>query len=127
MANLYVTRCALSLNGVEITDFKSFTEITRETRKRVDLMYKTGSAQKTQRYEFELEYVKPKLTDEYNFENLEGASCVIEFDGGQQYIYSGVACMTIGDAKADMENEVVRTIHFVAEQRNGNDGSSPTA
>jgi hypothetical protein len=124
--NLYVTRCALSINGVEITDFKSFTEITRETRKRVDLMYKSGSAQKTQRYEIELEYCKPKLTEEFNFENVEGASVVVEFDGGLQYIYSGVACMSIGDAKADMENEIVRTIHFCAEQRNGNDGSSPT-
>jgi len=123
--SLYVTRCLLSINGTDIADFKAFTEKQRTIRKSVNLMYKTGSADLTQRYSFDLEYVVPKDKAEFNFDQVEGGTCVVDFDGGTEQIrFGGVHCIDVGDSKIDGESELIRTIMFMAETRNGNTGAT---
>jgi hypothetical protein len=123
---LYVTRCALTVNGKVIDDFKSFIEKARIIRKKVPLMYKSGTAQLTQRYEVEVDYVVPQ-TNPYSFDAIEGGTLSVEFDSGTTVDFGGVAVAEIGDATIDGENELVRKIRLIAETRNGNSGATDAA
>ena len=119
----YITRCTLAVNGKNIEDFKSITEKSRTIRKAVPLMHKTGSAQLTQRYTGDLEYVYPKDTTPFDFDGITGATLTIEYESGEQVRFGGVAVVSVGDSKVDGETELVKSIEFMAETRNGNKGS----
>jgi hypothetical protein len=58
---LYITRCALEINGSSVTDFKGFTEKAITQSKRVNLMYKSGNANLTKRYDIDLDYVENNI------------------------------------------------------------------
>jgi len=122
---MYITRCALEVNGKTVTDFKGFSEKARTIRKKVPLMYKSGTAQITQRYEVEVDYVVP-TTSAFDFDSVQGGTLTIEFDGGDRVEFGGVATAEIGDATIDMENELVKKIRLIAETRNGNTGANVT-
>ena len=122
---LYVIRCALEVNGAVVTDFKGFTERARVLRKKVPLMYKSGTAQLTQRYEVDLDYVVPQVNP-FVFDTVQGGTLTIEYDSGERIEYGGVACAEVGDATIDGENELVKKIRFIAENRNGNTGANDT-
>jgi hypothetical protein len=119
---LYVVRAALEVNGKTITDFKGFTERSRVLRKAVPLMYKTGAAELTQRYAFDLDYVVPQVTP-YDFESVTAGTVTIEYDDGTRTDFGGVHCLETGDAAVDGENEMVRKVSFMAETRNGATGA----
>jgi len=120
---LYITRASLEVNGTVIDDFKGVTEHARIIRKKVPLMYKSGTADITQRYEVTVEYVVPQVNP-FIFDGVEGGTLTIEYDGGDSVSYGGVATAEVGEAKVDMENEVVRAIRLIAERRNGNAGNT---
>ena len=113
----YVNRCTLAVNGQSIDDFKSFTDNERELRKSVNLMNKTGHCRVTERPGCKLDYVVPMDADEFNFEEVEGGTLTVEYENGTRITFSGVSTAKIGEAKIDGENEVVRTIEFIAEGR----------
>lgn len=123
---LYITRLALEVNGIVVTDFKSFTEKARTLRKKVPLMYKSGTAELTQRYEVEVDYVVPRDVTPFDFDSVVGGTLTVEYDSGDRTDFGGVATISVGDGKVDGENELVKVITLSAETRNGNTGAQAT-
>ena len=122
---LYVSRLSLEVNGQVVTDFKNFTEKARVLRKKVPLMYKSGTADLTQRYEVEVDYVVPQINP-FDFDTVQGGTLVVEYDSGERTAFGGVATAEVGDASVDGENELVKKIRLICESRNGNTGASAT-
>lgn len=119
---LYVVRCALEVNGAVETNFKSFTEKSRVLRKQVPLMYKTGHAQLTQRFQVEVDYVVPQ-TNPFSFDGISGGTLTVEYDSGDRVDFGGVYTLEVGDAAVDGENELVRKVTLGAESRDGQTGA----
>jgi hypothetical protein len=120
---LYVTRCALEVNGNVVTDFKGFTEKARVIRKQVPLMYKTGHAELTQRFSVDVDYVVPQVAP-FDFDTVKGGTLTIEFDSGDRIDFGGVYTLDIGDATIDGEAELVKKVTLGCETRNGLTGAS---
>ncbi|MDP2167986.1 MAG: hypothetical protein Q8J64_06620 [Thermodesulfovibrionales bacterium] len=112
----YVSKVTLSVNGAEVTDFKSFTVKEKEPRKQINLMNKTGHIKMMVRHSFSLDYVVPSGT-KFNFEDVEDGTVLVEREDGSKIIFGGVATLKVGEEKYDGENEVVQTIEFGAEKR----------
>lgn len=123
---LYITRAALEVNGTVVTDFKAVTEKARVVRKAVPLMYKTGAAELTQRYQVEVDYVVPRDTAEFNFAAVTGGTLSLEYDSGDRVDFGGVHTLDVGDGAIDGENELVKKITLMAETRNGLTGATAT-
>ena len=121
---LYITRAAVEVDGHVITDFKAFVEKAIIPNKRVNLMYKSGSAALTQRYEFDLDYVEPQINP-YDWFGTAGKkiTVTVDYDGGERVDFGSCAIVNIGDATVDGENEKIRKIEFMAETRNGATGA----
>ena len=120
--SLYIARAELDLGDGStgsITDFKAFIDKTRTPRKAVPLMHKTGFAEVTQRFQFEVDYIVPKDGVAVSFEQVSDATFTVTFEHStiNQIVYGGVYCLEVGDASVDGENEVVRKITFGAESR----------
>lgn len=113
----YVSGVALEVNGQEITDFKSVTEGGRTLRKQVNLMNKTGHANVTPRHTVDVEYVVPKDSPEFDFDSVVGGTLTIDKGNGIRVQYGGVACLEVGEAKYDGDNEATRQIKLSAESR----------
>ena len=113
----YVNRCVLAINGQNIEDFKTFTEMERELSRQVNLMNKTGHCTVTQRPGCRMDYVVPLDGDEFDFESVKDGTLTVEYENGKRIIFTGVRTLSIGEETIDGENELVRTITFGAEQR----------
>jgi hypothetical protein len=113
----YVSKILLSINGQEITDFKSVTEKEYTVRKPVNLMNKTGFLDTTPRHGCEVEYVVPEEGAEFDFDSVVGGTLVITFMNGETTTYTGVATLDVGATKYDGDNEATRTIQFGAKGR----------
>jgi len=120
---LSVTRLSLEVNGQVVNDFKAFNEKARVLRKAVPLMYRTNTAQLTQRYEVEIDYVVPQINP-FVFDTVEGGTLTVEYDSGERTEFGGVSCAEVGDAMVDGENELVKKIRLTCETRNGNTGGT---
>jgi hypothetical protein len=112
----YVTHCTLTVNGKEISDFRSVTEGSVQYNKQVPLMSKTGHAQLTPRYKVSVEYVIPK-TGSFDWKTVRNGTLSIGYDSGARRTYSGVYILEEGDEKKDGENEATREIQLGAENR----------
>lgn len=114
----YITKVELDFNGSVITDFKSFTEKKIDLGKTVELVNKTGYAQTTPRYGFELEYVVPKI-GAFDFSPMVAESGLVTVyrSGGSKVTYSGVRLLSKGDGKADGKDEITHVYEFMAEDR----------
>ena len=112
----YITRCFLILNGQEFDDFKSFEENERELNIQVALMNKTGTAGKTPRHGFTVEYVPPS-GPRINWDAVKGATFVCEDEDGTRTSYTGVSTGKVGASKRDGENVMVVPITLLAEDR----------
>jgi hypothetical protein len=73
----YVSKCTLDVNGVSISDFKSFTKDAVVHRKQVNLMDKTGHIKTTPRFGFALEYVIPSV-GRFDFDSVENGRVTVE-------------------------------------------------
>ncbi|MRR15375.1 MAG: hypothetical protein EG826_02835 [Deltaproteobacteria bacterium] len=113
----YIAQIGLEVNGQTITDFKSFSEDPRVLRKAVKLMSKSGIVAVLPTLGLKLDYVVPKNTPEFNFDNVSGGTITIDHLNGTRIRYTGVSTLEIGEAKYDGENELVKTISFAAQKR----------
>ena len=108
---------ALEINGQRVTDFRSFTEKAVTVRKTVPLMGKSGVAKTTARRELGVEYVVPANKAEFAWEGLEDATLSAVYEDGSRETWTGVAVLTVGEAKHEDGNEVVRQIDLVAAKK----------
>lgn len=113
----YVSRVLLDVNGQSIEDFKSVTEKEVEINKPVNLMNKTGFMKVTARYAVDVEYVVPETASEFDWESVSDGRLSIEYMNGKRITFTGVYVLTAGEAKADGENEMTRTINLGATGR----------
>jgi len=105
----YLSRVLLDVNGVQIDDFKSATDKEVELNKRVNLMNKTGFMAATPRYGVEVEYVVP-YSGEFDWTAVKDGRLTLEYENGKRVTYTGVCTLTVGDEKAEGENETTRAI-----------------
>ena len=114
----YITQITLDFDGKVITDFKSFTEKKIDLGKTVELAGKTGYAEVTPRYGFDLEYVVPSL-GAFDFSPLLTNSGLVTvfYKGGTKVSFRGVRLLSRGDGKIDGKDELQYTYEFTAESR----------
>ncbi len=118
MADQYVSRVALEVNGQEITDFESVTEKKVQIAKQVKLMGKTGFVQTVPRYQVDVDYVIPFGSgQEFDFTQVVNGTLTIDRQDGTRITYSGVVTMDIGDTKYNGEKEAMKTISLGASGR----------
>ncbi|MDH3975615.1 MAG: hypothetical protein OEV42_15160 [Deltaproteobacteria bacterium] len=117
MAVEYVSQVTLTVNGQEITDFKSVAEGERELRKKVKLMNSQGLLKTTPDYKVTVEYVVPKSAAEFDFDEVEDGTLTIDLGNDTKILYTGVATMKVGEAKYDGENETTKSIELGATGR----------
>jgi len=113
MADEFVTRCGVSIDGKDISDFKNYKDEDVELAVQVELMNKTGTAEKTARYKFSIDYVRPTV-GAIDFTKIKNSIVIVGLEGGGSYTYRGVKRLTIGGGTVDGESELVRTINFSA-------------
>lgn len=109
----YVNKVTLDVNGVEITDFKTFTDNEEELHKEVRLMNKTGFMPVTRRPGCKVDYVVP-VENEFDWSTVTAGRLSVEYPTGKRKTYTGVYVLKIGEEKVDGDNEVIRTIELGA-------------
>ena len=121
----YITRCQFEVNGTVINDFKSVTENEYTVSKVVPLMYKTGSARLTKRFQLEVVYVQPPVNP-FNWDQVLGGNGTItlEYDSGERVDYGEVSVLSVAASAIDGENELTRVVKFMAGTKNGDNGSN---
>jgi hypothetical protein len=112
----YVSRVLLEIDGKELTDFDEVTENEEELYKAVELMNKTGFAEKLPRYGCKVKYVIPKDDPEFDFRSVKNGRLTIDRQNGTRITFSGVYPLKIGEATYS-KDEVSRGIDFGAEDR----------
>lgn len=117
MANKAVTRITLEINGQEFTNLQSYTENERIIAKSVKYMNKRGSAGITPEYGFSIDVVLDKNVNADFLEDIEDATVVIEYEGGDRVIFLNVRTISIGEQSANGEDEIVYPVAFTAEER----------
>ena len=111
----YVTRVYLEVDGQNIDDIKSVSEPETEHFKAVNTMHGTGVAEMVVRYSpITVEYLIPETRSEFDWAGVRNGRLTIERTNGDRFTYTGVYPLKIGEAKADGENEMVRTIELCA-------------
>lgn len=120
----YITRCQFEMNGSVISDFKSVTEKEYTVSKVVPLMYKTGSAKMTKRWQVEVVYVVPPVNP-FVWDDVVGGNGTLslEYDSGERVDYGGVSVLTVTPSAIDGENELTRTVAFTVESKDGDTGA----
>ena len=117
----FITRASLNLNGKVFDDFASVEESAIVAGKKVPLMYGSGWAPKTRRYEFTVEYVVPTV-NRISWDSVKNAEFTIDYENGDRVLYGGVNILEVGATKTDGETEQKKTITLSANSRNGNFG-----
>lgn len=114
----YVAKVLLSVNGQEITDFKSFTEPTIVPNRVIEAANKTGFAGATKRYaDIKVEYLIPKNDPEFDWESVSNGNLTIDFENGVRVTFTGVYTLEIGGAKLGDEGDPIREITLGAVER----------
>jgi hypothetical protein len=105
----------LEVNGQEVTNFKSFTELEQEVRGQVKLMNTTAFRKMTTRHGCKLEYIHPADGKApFDFTQVENGVITAIREDGVRITYNGVYCLKVGEAKSDGENEKSSEIEFGA-------------
>lgn len=112
----YIASCTLEVNGQKISDFKAVTEGAREIRKQFKKMGGTGFITTSPLLGVSVDYLVPQVSP-YDWDALTGGTLTIVYEGGRTVVYTGVSTLSVGEAKADAENEMVQTVQLGAEAR----------
>jgi hypothetical protein len=113
----YASEIVLEINGNKMADFKSVTEKKRAIRKVVKLMGGTGTAKVVPELGVLVDYVVPDNKTQFDFPAVKNGTLTITYESGARVIYTGVSTLEIGEAKADGDNEITKTIDFTATGR----------
>ncbi|MDA8170321.1 MAG: hypothetical protein M0Z48_00630 [Nitrospiraceae bacterium] len=120
MADQYVSRINLEINGQDVDDFKKCSEGEVELAKQVKLMNKTGHCNTVPRFEVEVDYVIPSGSPEFDFTQLTAANpgtLTIDRQDGTRITYQGVVTRKIGKTEYNEEKEASKTVTLGAAGR----------
>lgn len=113
----YVSRITLEVNGESISDFNSFSDMTKSRHVQVELMNKTGHAAITPRYQCTVDYVVPRDSAEFDWSDVSNGTLTIEYENGNRTTWGGVYTLDEGDTSFDGTSAATRTITLGAESR----------
>jgi hypothetical protein len=117
MAVKYVSRCFVIRNGTKLEHIKNYKSGEQVYRNEVDLMSGSGSVDIAGKYKFSFDYAIPKVNPKTDWSDVEDDTFIIEYEGGHRVTYSGVDCLSVGEATIDGQSEAVMTISFIAKSR----------
>ena len=112
----YVARVCLDIDGTEITDFEEVEEKDIELYKSVELMNKTGFAEKLARYGLRVKYCIPLDAPEFDFAGVKNARLTIDRKNGTRISFIGCFPLKIG-ATLYGKDEAKKDIDFGAVDR----------
>lgn len=114
----YVSRVIVMREGERITDFKNFKKSEVAYRDTVELMGSTGTVEKTPQQGFSIDYVIPVSNAKLSWSDVIDETWSIQYrEGGARMTYTGVDCISEGEAVTDGQGETVMTLTFAAEDR----------
>ncbi|MCL2219331.1 MAG: hypothetical protein FWC23_05385 [Chitinispirillia bacterium] len=114
MAKKYVSRNTVLRNGTKLEDMKSFKMGEKTHRTEVELMDGTGTVDTVSPYKFSIDYAIPKTGAKLDWSDVVDDTFIIELDGGKRVTYSGVDCLSQGEATMDGAQEAVIPLEFIA-------------
>jgi len=113
----YVSRILLEVDGQAIEDFKEVTEEAFEKYKKVELMNRTGHAEKTSRYGIKVTYVIPKDSTEFDWISLKNGRLTIDRQNGKRITFLNVHFIGKGEIRYSPDNEATYEVTLSAEER----------
>lgn len=114
----YVSRVFVMRNGSSFQHFKNFRKAEVPYGSQVDLMDGVGTVDIAKRHQYSIDYVIPVVGAKLDWSDVVDEIWIIQMrDGGSKVIYTGVTCITEGEAYFDAQNETVMTLTFVADDR----------
>lgn len=117
MPNRAATRVSVEIEGAPFNDINNFTEDERPLGKQVKYMNKLGYAKTTTEIGFSFTVVL-NVDDNFEFlENLENATVVAEYEGGDRVIFLNSNPTSIGEKSSNGEDEITYDVSMAAEQR----------
>ncbi len=116
-----VNKCKIEFNGYDFDDIDNVTEMAYEKAMPVELMNKTGYAEKTARYGFSINAIKAAFSP-FKLDDVVNGVATIVYDSGERVIYGGVVFTGRGDQSVDGNTPASATYTFSAISRNGDRG-----
>ncbi len=115
--NEYVNRCTLEFNGQTFEDFNTFTDNEEEYAVQVDLMNKTGFAEKTLRHGFGVTAVRPVGGYPFDLRAIKGGTFTVEYPSGKRDTYGNVWSLTKGEGTIDNDTPLEEVFTFGASSK----------
>ena len=117
MPNSAATRVTLEIDGTEFSDINNFTEDARPKGKQVKYMSKLGFAKITTEIGFSFTIVLSTTVNFDDIENVNNATVVVEYEGGDRVIFLNCNVTDVGDKSANGEDEITYDLSWAAEER----------
>lgn len=122
MSDDYVNNVKLEFNGIDFDDFQSFTDNEETYAVVVELMNKTGFADKTPRYGFSVTANRPVDGYPFDLRKVKGGTATVEYPGidgqqGKRTSYSGVRSLSRSEGAVDGETPLSETFVFAATKK----------
>ncbi len=120
MADQYVSRISLEINGQEIDEFSKCSEGEVEYARQVKLMNGTGFCNTVPRFEVDVDYVIPFGSPEFDFTQLtagNSGTLTVDRQDGTRITFSGVTLLKMGRLDYNEEKEAFRTVTLGATGR----------
>ena len=114
MADEYVNNCTIEFNGQTFDDFSAFADNEETYAVAVELMNKTGDADKTVRYGFMVTAIRPVDGYPFDLSKVKNGTFTVEYPGGKRVTYGGVRCLSKGEGSIDGDTPLTEQFTFKA-------------
>lgn len=110
----FINNCRLEFNGQSFEDFESFSDNEETYAVIVELMNKTGFADKTPRYGFTVTVNRSVDGYPINLKAIKGGTFTVEFPGGARITFGGVRSLSKGEGSIDGDTPLSEAFVFGA-------------
>ncbi len=110
----YVNNCSLEFNGATFEDFTQFADNEETYAVAVELMNKTGWAEKTPRHGFMVTAQRPVGGYPFDLSAVRDGTFTVEYKGGDRVTYGGVTCLSKGEGAIDGDTPLSEQFTYVA-------------
>lgn len=113
----YVNKVSLEFNGQTFEDFESFSDNEETYAVIVELMNKTGFAEKTPRYGFTVTANRPVGGYPLDLAAIKGGTFTAEYPSGQRVTYGNVYTISKGEGSVDGDTPLSEVFTFGASSK----------
>lgn len=107
----------IEIDGIEEENIKKVYEGARTRRKAVHMMHRTGAIRQRLRPTVGFDLVVSEGVPERNYEGMEHVPVVLVYEDGTRIRYMNCSHEKTGESTFDEENELVKRIDFIADER----------